>query len=191
MESKELVPCVGPIMSDTEVQNVIDTTVGLDSELGKALSKKTTILSRICPSDLDRLIQEIKHNDMKLAAEHRSRIYIMAYERKIKALEQLWNAELTVLGVTLNKKVIEYAGNEYVALITAMNNHYDATSRLIDDQIKKLNTISYGPLRDRYQLSIDKLIENSFSMFEELIERFINNLKEKKISIPDSVIVAS
>lgn len=189
MESKELVPCVGPLMTTTEITNVIDHTDGLDSEMRKALNKKTTLLSRLHPSDLDRLIQEIKLGNLKMAAEQTRRISVMAYERKIKILEQVWNAQLTILGVAMHKNVIEYAGKEYIKLMNTMNNNFDITAQEIDRQIAKLNTITYEPLRNRYQESIDKLCERSFTMFDELIERFINDLKEKKIDIPDSRII--
>lgn len=179
-------PSLGPIMTPEQVESTLNHTEGLDNKMRSMLMKKVNILARIHPSDLDKLIQEVKMGEFKMASEFNLQIAKMAYERKTKALQQLWNAELTVLSMTLNGRVVELACACYAKLTDDLHRRYLDSCRRIDQMVDEMNTMKYPPLRERYEQSINKLMEQSLSMYDDLIANFVDDLKSKKIVIPET-----
>lgn len=176
------------VLTPERVSEIIQHHHGIDAQTQELLQKRRTLLSRLIPSELDKVIEDARLQVFKQSANQMLRINEALHQTHLRQLNALCSTNTKAVETMMSAYLTATQGMAYHALLEKMSEIKEATDRCIIRECKSIENIPIPKLKELRMQEIEKTMLQTCNIYTSLIDRFVSTLNSDPIVVPDNML---
>ena len=176
------------VLTPEQVSDVIRHHQGIDLQMQEQLNKRRSILSRLHPSELDKVIEEARSQLFKQSANQMLRINEALHQTKLRQLNAMCTANTKAVETMMSAYLTATQAAAYNALLNKMSEIRAETDQCIIRDCKSIENIPVPQLKEMRMRALEDTMQQTCDIYTSLINRFISTLNAKDINVPNNML---
>ena len=149
------------------------------------INKSPSFWERLFPNKYQRMQRDLTLTTMQDAHKARKLMFELYTATQLEITKQQGDAVIKAVGMHLQEELTQFAAQKMRSVESRIMEENEQFAEKIDRSFKDVEKYSHNPfLKNRYEQSVQKLTNDHFDFFNELLEGFINALKRESGKLP-------
>jgi hypothetical protein len=175
------------VLTPDRVSDIIRHHQGIDIKMQEQLNKRRSILSRLHPSELDKVIEDARLQLFKQSANQMLSINEALHQTHLRQLNALCTANTKGVETMMSAYLIATQGKAYNALLEKMSEIKAETDQCIIRECKSIENIPIPQLKEMRMRELENTMQQTCNIYSSLINRFIATLNSNDINVPNNM----